>query len=95
MDKEAQIKEIQALREDSEVLEGIRQGLHDCHLGHMFSHRLVSGALEGTGGRFRLYYRLIINLKKFWWRLKTPYQSYQHRNCPHCREFKELLKVKE
>ena len=80
----------QADEETQEFMASVRQGLRDCHLGYIFSHKLVFGALEGTGGRFysRWYYRSIINLKKSWWRLKTPWQRFvSHRNCPYCIKF--------
>lgn len=84
-----QTEEIDALRNDPKILADIRRGLQDCHLGRMFSHKLVFASLKGTGGRFysRWYYRSIINLKKFWWALKAPWQRYvSHRNCPVCSE---------
>lgn len=83
-------EEIEALRNDPEVLAGIREGLQDAHLGHVFSHRLVFGALKGIGGVFykRWYFRTIINLKELWWWLKTPYQKFAHRNCPKCKEYR-------
>jgi len=81
-------EEIEILRNDPEFMDGIKRGMHDCHLGHMFSHKQVFGSLKGTGGKFRLYFRLIVSLKQLWWWIKTPYQNFQHKDCIHCKEFK-------
>lgn len=84
-------EEIELMRNDPEILAGIRQGMHDFHLGHFFSSKQVFGSLKGTCGRFysRWYYSSIVKLKEFWWWLKIPYQNIKHRNCIHCKEFKE------
>ena len=84
-------EEIDALRNDPEILASIYKGLQDFHLGHFFSHKLVFASLKGTGGRFysRWYYRSIVNRKKFWWRLKAPWQRYiSHRNCKTCLKYR-------
>lgn len=85
-------EEIDALRNDPKVLAMIHRGLHDAHLGHMFSHKLVFASLKGTGGRFysRWFYRSIIEAKELWWVLKSPWQRYaSHRNCLVCRRYKD------
>ena len=64
----------------------IRQGLYDYHLGHIFPARLVFASLDG--GILRLLYRFTINLKKFWWNVKRPYQRLTHRDCPTCIKFR-------
>jgi len=84
-------EEIRAMQDDPEIMDGIKRGMQDYHLGHIFSATLVFGSCKGTGGWFyrRWPLRLAVNLKEAWWRIKIPYQNYKHRNCPHCKEFKQ------
>lgn len=86
---------VDELLNDPKVLASIRQGMYECHLGRMFSHKLVFGSLKGTGGWFykRWCFRLVINLKKLWWCLETPYQNYQHRDCAYCAKFKAEVAI--
>lgn len=89
--------EIKALRDDPVVMAGIQHGLLDLHLGRVFSSKLVFGSLKGTGGLFhkRWYFRSIINLKKSWWIVKTPWQKLvTHRNCTTCSELNEVINAK-
>ena len=84
-------EEIEMLRNDPEIMAGCLRGLHDAHLGHMFSHKLVFGCYKETGGRFysRWYCRSVINLKKFWWVVQTPWQRLlTHRNCSYCKDWR-------
>lgn len=95
MGRQALINELQ---EDPEFIAGIKSGMHDLHLGHMFSHKLVFGSLDSTGGRFWRYYWLIVNLKELWWRIKAPYQRLiSHRTCSQCKEYRSQsnLEIKE
>ncbi len=76
----------------SEFLNDIKRGMHDHHLGHMFSGRLVWGSFKSTGGRLWVWYRFMVGCKLIWWRIKMPWQKLvTHRNCPQCIEYNRVV----
>ena len=85
-------EEIEFMRNDPETIAGIKAGMHDNHLGRMFSHKEVFYSLEEKLLP-RMYYGIIVSLKKYWWRVKLPYQRFvSHRTCPHCVEHRLTIK---
>lgn len=64
-------------------IEDIRRGLLDAHFGRVFSGRVIHGAFEGNLLE-RLWYDSFIELKRLWWKIKSPFQKFTHRNCKYC-----------
>lgn len=82
---------IDEMKNDPEFMAGIHLGVHESHLGHVFSWWLVKRSFQGWFG-LRLYCRLVIRMKKIWWVIKTPYEKIVHLNCPNCISYRGWLR---
>ena len=59
------------------------RGLLDCHFGRIFTHNEVFST--------KLRYRIGTQRKRFWWRIKRPFQLIAHRNCPYCKKMLGII----